>query len=169
MRKVLIAVHVAFLALLTIYAGEQVFRWFVKIVNPTDESVKYWSPGFGMILVAISFALLLLILASSTGIIKNPSWRLLGFLHGLWLVCFTWLGWSTGGPFTFQELLRVDPADAAAVSRAQTNHLLQALAVYITIVLISSIPLLMRWFEDRGREDRSNRPGKVPNPALQHH
>jgi hypothetical protein len=169
MRKALIAVHVALLALLTIYAGEQVFRWFVKLVNPVDESVKFWTPGFGMILVAISFTLLLAILACSTGIIKNPTWRLLGFLHGLWLVCLTWFGWSAGGPFTLQELVRIDLSDPAAVSRAQTNHLLQALAVYVVIVVASSIPLLMRWFDDHGRVDRMNPSGKAPNPALQHH
>ena len=169
MRKSLIGIHVALLVLLIIYAGEQIVRWGVKMVNPAHESVKFWSPGFGMILVAISLVLLLGILACSTGIIKNPSWRLLGFLHGLWLVCFTWFGWSTGGPFTFQELVRVDLSDPAAVSRAQTNHLVQALAVYVTIVLISSIPLLMRWLDGRGSADRPNPSGKAPDPAFQHH
>ena len=158
MRKILMGIHIAVLVLLTIYAGEQTIRWGVKVVNPAHESVKFWNPGLGMIVVAISFILLLGILACSTGIIKSPSWPLLGFLHGLWLVCFTWFGWSTGGPFTLQELVRVDLSDPAAVSRAQMTHFLQALAVYIVMVLISSIPLLIRWLHrgrtDRGRTDR---------------
>lgn len=169
MRKILMGIHIALLSLLTIYAGEQVVRWGVKMVNPAHESVKFWSPGFGIIIVAISFVLLLGILACSTGIVKNPSWPLLGVLHGVWLVCFTWFGWSTGGPFTLQELVRVDLSDPAAVSRAQTTHLLQALAVYVVMVVISSIPLLTRWLGGHGTAHRSNPSGEAPNPAFQHH
>ena len=168
MRKTLTGIHIALLILLTIYAGEQIVRWGVKIVNPAHESVKFWNPGLGMILVTISFVLLLGILACSTGIIKNPSGLLLGVLHGLWLVCFTWLGWSTGGPFTLQELVRVDLSDPAAVSNAHMTHFFQALAVYIIMVLISSIPLLIRWLGGSAPGDRSNQP-KAQNPALQHH
>ena len=145
MRKALTGIHIALLVLLTIYAGEQIIRWGVKIVNPAHESVKFWNPSLGMILVTISFVLLLGILGCSTGIIKNPSWPLLGVLHGLWLACFTWFGWSSGGPFTLQELVRVDLSDPAAVSSAWMTHFFQALAVYIVMVLISSIPLLVRW------------------------
>lgn len=168
MRKLLTGIHVALLILLTIFAGEQLFRWGVKIVNPLHESVKFWNPGLGMILITISFALLLCILACSTGIIKNPSWPLLWVLHGLWLVCFTWFGWSTGGPFTLQELVRVDLSDPAAVSNAQMIHFFQALAVYIVMVLISSIPLLLRWLGGGAPGDRSDQP-QAGNPSLQHH
>ena len=169
MRKTLMGVHIVLLSLLAIYAVEQVVRWGVKIVNPVNESVRFWNPGLGMIVVAVSLVLLVGILACSTGIIRNPSWLLLGSLQGLWLGCLTWLGWSSGGPFTFQELVGVDLSDASAVSRAQTVHLLQALGVYVMIVAISSTPLLMRWLGGRGAADRSNPSDDEPKPAFQHH
>lgn len=170
MAKLLKVVHIGLLLLLTIYAGKETVRWGIKIVNPSNESVKFWRPGPEIVVVALSFLLLLGILACSTGIVKNPSWRLLALLHGAWLACFTWFGWfSAGGPFRLQELVRVDLTDASAVSRAGTAHLLQALATYLVIMLISSIPLLLRWFGGRRRAGGSKSPGEAPNPAFQHH
>lgn len=171
MGKLLRGIHIALLSLFTIYAGEEIVRWGVKLVNPAHESVKFWRPGTGFLVIVVSFVLLLAILACSTGIWKNPSWRLLAGLHGLWLVCFTWFGWfSVGGPFRLQELVGVDLSDPRAVSRAETVHLVEALAAYAVIVVISSIPLLLRWSGNRRRPGSgSNAPGDAPNPAFQHH
>ncbi len=170
MGKLLKGIHIALLSLFTIYAGEEIVRWGLKIVNPAHESVRFWRPGPGLLVIAVSFILLLGILACSTGIVKNPSWRLLGLLHGLWLVCFTWFGWfSVGGPFRLQELVGVDLSDPAAVSRAETVHLLESLAAFAVMVLISSLPLLLRWIGSHRRPGGgSNIPGDAPNPAFQH-
>jgi hypothetical protein len=147
MGRLLKGVHIALLLLLMIYSGKEIVRWIIKIVNPSDESVRFWRPGPELVVTAFSFVLLLGILACSTGAVKNPSWRLLGILHGAWLVCFTWFGWfSVGGPFTLQELVGVDLSDAAAVRCSEMRHFLGALVAYFVIVLISSIPLLMRRF-----------------------
>jgi hypothetical protein len=65
-----------------------------------------------------------------------------------------------GGFFTLHELVRVDLSNETAISRAETNHLLQALGAYVVIVLITSIPLLMRWLGGRGRSRARIHPAK---------
>jgi len=151
MAKMVKVVHVGLLLLLALYTGKETARWITKILNPSDERIRFWWPGPEMVVVASSFLLLLGILACSTGVIRNPSWGVLATLHGLWLTCLTWFGWlSFEGPFRLHELVKVDLQDASAVSRAGTTHLLQSLAVYLLIVLISAIPLLLQWFSGRG-------------------
>ena len=167
MRKVLTGIHIALLLLFAIYAAVDLIRWGVKLVNPEHESVRFWRPGIELIVVGFSFVLLLGILACSTGMRKNPSLPLLGTLHGLWLVCFTWFGWfSVGGPFTLQELVGVDLSDRVAVTRAEGMHFVSAFAAYLVIVLISSIPLLTRWFGGSGDTRGSGNGGKAPSPVL---
>ena len=168
MAKLLKGVHVVLLAVLSLYAGKETIRWVTKIVNPSDERVKFWRPGPEIAVVALSFLLLVGILACSMGIVKTSSWRLLITLHGLWLVCFTWFGWfSVGGPFRLQELVRVDLTDASAVRRAVMLHLLETLAVYLIIVFVSAVPLLLRWFDGRNQDGRRLL-GNAPNPILRH-
>ncbi len=169
MAKLFKAAHIVLVLLMLLYSGLVLEQFVAKVLDPGNQSLKFWTPGREVGVVAVAFVALLGILACSAGIVKNPSWRLLAILHGTWLVCFTWFGWfQVGGLFTLQELVRVDLSDAAAVSRAKTAHLLQALAVYVVIALTTSIPLLMRWFGSRGRTGGSNPPGEAPNPAFQH-
>ena len=105
MWRSLKVIHLTLISMLAMYAGKQILRWGTKIANPESESVRFWRPGPELVIAAISFFLLVGILASSTGMIRNRSWTLLGSLHGLWIVCFTWFGWfSFGGPFTLKEL-----------------------------------------------------------------
>jgi hypothetical protein len=170
MAKLLKTAHIVLVLLMLLYSGLVLEQFVVKLLDPGNQSLRFWKPGGEVGVIAAAFVALLGILACSTGMVKNPSWRLLGILHGLWLVCFTWFGWfNVGGPFTLQELVGVDLSDAAAVSRAETVHLLQALAAYLVIVLISSAPLLLRWLGGRGPSGGSNSIGEASNPALQHH
>ena len=100
----------------------------------------------------------------------GATWNFIKSIFGQGIVCFTWFGWfSVGGPFTLQELVGVDLSDPAAISRAETMHLLKPLAVYFIMVLISSLPLLMRWAGGRRSHGGPNAPGEAPNPAFQHH
>ena len=166
MAKLLKGVHVVLLVALALYAGKEIIRWVTKILNPSDEYVRFWRPGPEIAVTALSFLLLLGILACSLGVVKIPSWRLLITLQGLWLICFTWFGWfSAGAPFRLHELVRVDLTDASAVGRAGMIHLLQTLAVYLIIVFISAVPLLLRWFGRCNKAGR-NSPGNAPNPIL---
>ena|SRR5258706_13557944 len=50
---------------------------------------------------------------------------------------------SAAEPFRLQELVRVDLTDPSAVRGAETTHLIQALAAYLVIVLVSALPLLL--------------------------
>ncbi len=169
MAKLLKAAHILLVLRMLLYCGLVLEQFVAKLLDPGNQSLRFWTPGGEVGVVAVAFVALLGILACSTGIVKNPSWRLLAILHGVWLACFTWFGWfSVGGPFTLHELVVVDLSDAAAISRAETAHLRQALAAYLVIALITSIPLLMRWLGSGGRTDGSNPPGGALNPAFQH-
>jgi len=170
MAKLLKAAHIVLVLLMILYCGLMLEEFVVKLLDPGNQSLRFWKPGGEVGVVAVAFVALLGILACSTRIVRNPSWWLLAILHGVWLACLTWFGWfRVGGPFRLQELVGVDFEDASAVARARTAHLLQALAAYLVIVLISSIPLLIRWLGGRRRTGGSNPSGEAPNPAFQHH
>jgi hypothetical protein len=164
MIKLLKAAHILLVLLLLLYCG-LVFEQFVaKLIDPGNQSLRFWTPGVEVGVVAVAFASLMGILACSTGIVKNPSWRLLAILHGVWLACFTWFGWfMVGGPFTLQELVRVDLADPAAVRRAESVHLAQAVAMYLAIAVLVSLPIVLRWYRKGGGQSAIDRPA-----ALQH-
>lgn len=169
MAKLLKAAHILLMLLMLLYCGLVLEQFATKMLHPEDASFRFWKPGSEVGVAAVAFIALLGILACSTGLIQNASSRLLLVMHGLWLACFTWAGWfGAGAPFRIHELVKVDLSDAAAISRAETAHLLQALALYIAMALISSAPLLMHWFGGGGSVNRSNPSRKAPNPALQH-
>ena len=119
--KLLKAAHSILVLLMLLYSGLVLEQFAAKLLDPGNQCLKFWTPGREVGVVAVAFAALRGILACSTGIVKNPSWWLLAILYGMWLACFTWFGcFQVGGPFTLQELVRVDLSDAAAVSRAKT-------------------------------------------------
>ena len=156
--RILTVLHVALLSLFAIYATEEIARYGLKAVHPANDSVKFWNPGAEFSVVAISLPVLLGILACSTGIVKNPSFRSLVLLHGLWLLALTWYGWfSSPRPFIQKELVDVDFSNLVALRRSETLHFIQASAVYFGIVLLSIAPLVMRSWPQRLQVTPSSR------------
>lgn len=145
MAKVLKAVHIILLLMLLLYCGLVLEQFLTKLIDPGNESLRFWEPGKGVALAALAFMALLGILASGVGGVKNPSWRLIAILQAVWLISFTWFGWfDPGGPFRLRELVGVDFSDPAAVRRAEWLHLLQAAAVYLAMALVIGLPVVLR-------------------------
>lgn len=150
-KLLLKATHILLVILMLLYCGLVIEQYVAKLIDPGNQSLRFWTPGGEVGVVAVAFVALMGILACSTGIVKNPSWRLLLILHGLWLFCFTWFGWfKVGGLFTLQELVRVDLSDPAAVRRAESVHLVQAVSMYLAIAVLVSFPIVLRWYRKSG-------------------
>jgi hypothetical protein len=169
MRKLLKAGHIAVVLLLIVYCLSEIAAFAVKLLVPRSARFWFWKPGLEVAIILLAMIALFGILACSLGILKNPSAWLLGMLHGAWLACYTWFGWfRVGGPFALQELVGINLSDAAEVARAKRLHLLHAVSAYLIIALITSLPLLMRWFDRPRRNGGCKPPGDGARPALQH-
>lgn len=159
MLKLLKVAHIGLVLLMLLYTGTELGRFAVKVVDPNNESVRFWKPGAEIGVLAIAFVALLGILACSTGLLKTQTWRVPAVPLGIWLVCLTWFGWfSVGAPFRLQELVGVDLDDLSAVRRAETLHTMQALAVYLLIIALSALPLLLQLL---GRKGGNTKQGQV--------
>lgn len=150
MGKLLKAMHLALVGLMLLYCGGQLGRLLMKWLAPTDQGVRFWTPGMEMVAIAVAFFALLGIFACSIGAMKQPSVRLLVALQAAWLICLTFIGWTAGGPFRLQELVGIDLADPTAVRTAELLHLLMAVAVYLVIAIVTGLPLLRRWDRNAG-------------------
>ena len=145
MLKLLKGVHLGVVLLLALYSGEETTRWIIKVVEPSNESLRFWRPGIETPVLALGFLLLLGILSCSVGLIKHPSSRVLMILCGTWLICFTWFGWlRPDAPFRLHELVRVDPNNTAAVQHAEWAHLAWSATAYLAISVAIVFPLLSR-------------------------
>ena len=160
MTKALKAIHTVLLLMLLLYCGLALEQFLTKLIDPGNQSLKYWEPGIGVALVAVAFMALLAILGCATGIVKNPSWSLTAVLQGIWLICFTWFGWSHGGPFRLQELVGINFDDPAAVRRAELVHLMAAAAVYLVMVIVVGLPVILRW-RQKGRNSSPRNKEKI--------
>ena len=128
-----------------VFCGLMLAAFAAKLLNPDSENVRYWTPGPKIGVIAAALVALLGILAFSTGVLKPRGWWIPGALFGLWLACFTWLGWfSPSSYFRLHELVRVDLDDPGAVRRAITLHYIKATAIYLLIVALSLVPVLLR-------------------------
>ena len=150
MGKLLKAAHISLVALMLLYTSGQLGRLVVKWLDPTHDSVRFWKPGAEMVVVAIAFVALLGILACSAGVVRYPARRFLAMLQSVWLICFTWFGWTAGGPFRLQELVGINLADPAAVRIAEVVHLLVSAAVYLGIAIVVGLPIILRWHRNDG-------------------
>ena len=135
------------------HAGKKIVLYAMKLITPQDEQVRFWEPGWEMLVIGFSFVFLLGILMCSTRILRDCSWRLSGILNGGWLICFTLFGWfGDFALFRMRELVGVDFDDISAVRRAETVFFFQALAVYLVIVFFISLPLVLRWADFRRKK-----------------
>jgi len=137
--------HIGLTGLMLLFSGGQLVRLAIKWFDPTNDNVRSGTPGVEMAAFAVAFAALLGILACSLGLLRSPSMRLLLTLHGAWLVCFTSIGWTDGGPFRLQEVVGIDIDDPSVVRNAELLHLLGAMATYFCIALVIGLPLILRW------------------------
>jgi len=156
MRKLFTAGHVAIVALLILYCGLELVAFAVKLASPEAESVKYWQPGPEVGVIAVALLVLLGILACSTGRVKPRGWRIPAILHGTWLACFTWFGWfSIRAPFRLHELVGVDLDDPGAVRAAEMQHTAQAAAIYVAIVVVTSLLPLVAMKRSDGQRGKA--------------
>lgn len=159
MVKLLKAAHIGFVMLMLLYCGEQLARVVAKWIDPTGDSVRFWKPGAEMVVIGVALIALIGILAYSTGLVKVRNLLAPIVLHLTWFVCLTWFGWfSSYAPFRLQEFVRVDLADPAAVRRAETTHLLQAVAVYLVIGIVIGFPVILRWYRKGGNPSSGSSP-----------
>ena len=114
---------------------------------------------------AVALVALMSIFGFSTGMLKVSGWGLLTFIHGIWLVCLTWLGWFSGdAPFRIHEFVGVNPDDPQAIRVAEWLHTAQAVSIFVSIFVLTSIPSLLHLFDRRIEDVREGRiRGKRPN------
>jgi len=158
MRKIFKTGHVTIVVLLIVYCGLELLAFIVKLLSPQAESVRFWQPGPEVGVTAVALLALSGILACSTGLLKPRVWQIPAILHGTWLACLTWFGWfSIRAPFRLHELVRVDLDDPRAVRAAELLQTAQAAAVFVAIVVLTSLLPLMalkRSDEHRGQAAR---------------
>lgn len=153
MVRLLKSIHIGLVLLLMLYAGKKIVLYAMKLITPQAERVRFWDPGWEMLVIGFSFVFLLGILMCSTRMLRDCSWRLSGILHGGWLICFTLFGWfSVSAPFRLHELVGVDFEVISTVRRAETVFFFQALAVYFVVVFFISLPLVLRWADFRRKK-----------------
>jgi len=158
MRKIFKTGHVTIVVLLIVYCGLELLAFIVKLLSPQAESVRFWQLGPEVGVTAVALLALSGILACSTGLLKPRVWQIPAILHGTWLACLTWFGWfSIRAPFRLHELVRVDLDDPRAVRAAELLQTAQAAAVFVAIVVLTSLLPLMalkRSDEHRGQAAR---------------
>lgn len=150
MHRFLKAVHMGWVLLMTLYCGKELLLLATKWLDPSNDNVRYWHPGWEMVPIGVAFVVLLGILGYSVELFRVRRMLIPLALHAVWLVCLSWFAWFySDSPFQLHEIVGIDFDDAEAVSRFRLLHWVNSAAVYVGVAVLVGLPVILRWYKPK--------------------